>query len=203
MIMELRTIAAMAFMAAVLLWIARHPEEIRPLLPRRWIGEAKRMGRLDWAKCLGLIAIFTVLMLYAIPEATHITASATEAPLVDPGVHPVYQVASASLPLIMAIAAFAPIFEEWLFRGILLRKLASKTSGKRHKRIRIMGALALSSVLFGLFHLINQGTFLFAFIPPTVAGWFLGAAYLQGGLKVSAPAHIGYNWIRLILVFLV
>lgn len=207
MIEELRTIAAMTFIAVVMLWVTRHPEEIRPLLPRRWIVEAKRMSRRDWAKCLGLIAIFTAIMLYAIPATARLTATTTKAPLVNPGVHPVYQVASVSPFLIMAISAFAVIFEEWIFRGIVLKKLArrfvSDVNSRWGKRVRVLCVLSVSSLLFGLFHLISQGTYFYAFVPPTVAGWFLGAAYLHGGLKVATPAHIGYNWIRLILVFLV
>lgn len=196
----------MTFIAVVMLWIMRHPGEIRPLLPRRWIKEAKRMSRRDWAKCLGLIVIFTAIMLYAIPATTRITASATKAPLVDTGVHPVYRVASISPFLIMAISAFAVIFEEWIFRGIVLKKLArrfaSDANSRWGRRVRVLCVLSVSSLLFGLFHLISQGTYFYAFVPPTIAGWFLGAAYLEGGLKVAVPAHISYNWIRLALVFL-
>ena len=193
MIEQLRTIAAMAFVGGVLLWVIRNPSETRALYPTQWIREAKLMKRGDWAKCLGMIAIFTAVLLYAIPVAGRLTMAATKVPLVDPATHPVYQAASLSLPLLMALVVLGVVFEEWLFRGVLLRKLV------RFGRLR---ALALSSIVFGLFHLIDPGSYPFAFIPPTVAGIFLGAAYLKGGLKVAVPAHIGYNWIRLVLVFL-
>ena len=85
---------------------------------------------------------------------------------IDPSSYPV------TLPgmlLYMAqIAIFPALFEEWLFRGIMLRQLIPSV-GK-------WPAVVLSAFVFGLMHLNPaQSVFAFAF------GLFVGYAYIQTG----------------------
>ncbi len=68
----------------------------------------------------------------------------------------------------LMIAVAAPILEEWLFRGIILKALLKKYSPWK--------AILISAVVFGVFHL-NPWQFLYA----TVLGIYLGYIYWKTG----------------------
>jgi len=57
----------------------------------------------------------------------------------------------ASFVLLGLLTTFvAPVFEEWLFRGVLYRAVAEGTSGSRRRRVTL--GVVVSAVLFGVAH---------------------------------------------------
>jgi len=109
---------------------------------------------------------------------------------------------SGNLPAIIAVCVLAPVFEEMLFRGILLRAFLN-----HHPR---WAAISYSALLFGVAHL-NVYQFLLAFSLGLLLGWLyersrsllpciaLHAAYntsvtvldsMGGSQEVGAPAWL-------------
>ncbi len=95
---------------------------------------------------------------------------------------------------VLAIMAglLAPIFEELLFRGVLLRSLMRRTGA--------FGAVLISAVVFGVVHLVDPSTF--AEQPAliglaTVSG--IVAVY-GGGMLRSIALHMGFNFVTLLLI---
>ncbi|MFW6026670.1 MAG: CPBP family intramembrane glutamic endopeptidase [Candidatus Woesearchaeota archaeon] len=88
--------------------------------------------------------------------------------------------------LYIIILTVTPIFEEWLFRGIILTEIKEKTNSK------ILGII-LSSGLFSLIHITNPGIFPPILIVYFIGGLFLGIFYTFFGLNVVIIAHIIYN----------
>ena len=89
---------------------------------------------------------------------------------------------------LLCTAVFAPFFEEWLFRGIVLRGLLGK--------IKPVWAILLSSVVFGLFHLN-----LWQAIPATLMGLLLGYVYWRtGSLKLTMLMHCANNTLSVLLM---
>ncbi|MBP5539002.1 MAG: CPBP family intramembrane metalloprotease [Bacteroidales bacterium] len=89
---------------------------------------------------------------------------------------------------LLCTAVFAPFFEEWLFRGIVLRGLLGK--------IKPFWAILISSLVFGLFHLN-----LWQAIPATLMGLLLGYVYWKSGsLKLTMLMHCANNTLSVILM---
>ena len=88
----------------------------------------------------------------------------------------------------IATCIYAPFFEEWLCRGIILRGLA--------KRYHPAIAITVSAAFFGLIHAnIWQG------VPAFLIGLVLGYVYYKSGsLKLSMLMHMVNNVIALILL---
>jgi len=89
----------------------------------------------------------------------------------------------------------APIFEEILFRGILLPWLQERLSGRLGVRVGTGLALGFSATLFGLTHLEPGG------LPTLVLlGFCLGGAYIRSrSLWVPILIHAAWNGSLLIL----
>jgi membrane protease YdiL (CAAX protease family) len=79
------------------------------------------------------------------------------------------------------------VIEELLFRGVLVRMVTERFGG--------WAALAVSAPLFGLPHLLNQGTDLVGALSITIcAGLLLGGAYLAtGSLWLAIGLHLGLD----------
>ncbi|TWT01436.1 CPBP family intramembrane glutamic endopeptidase [Planomicrobium sp. CPCC 101079] len=89
--------------------------------------------------------------------------------------------------MVFTIAILAPIAEEFMFRGLLLKRLAKKTS--------IWGGIIISSFLFGILHADIIGAFLF--------GVLASLLYLQtGNLLVPILMHMLNNSLAVALMFL-
>jgi membrane protease YdiL (CAAX protease family) len=89
--------------------------------------------------------------------------------------------------LIIAAALIAPVTEEILFRGLLLRAL--------RRRFTPEWAIAISAAVFALAHLLDFSLGTLAIVPALFAlGVISGiAAVRRGDLSVSIPLHIGFN----------
>lgn len=83
---------------------------------------------------------------------------------------------------------FVALIEEVLFRGVLLR-IPERALGS-------WAALGLSSVIFALAHLPNEGATPLAIANTAVAGLMFGAAYLATRrLWLATAAHFAWNFI--------
>lgn len=88
----------------------------------------------------------------------------------------------------VAMAISSSVFEELLFRGVLLRSVEAWLGS--------WAALVVSSLVFGLTHLMNpQGTLEGALFIAVEAGTLLGAAYLlTRRLWLSIGFHMAWNY---------
>lgn len=91
------------------------------------------------------------------------------------------------LPMI-AIAIFSGFYEELIFRGVLMRQLEAL--------LGTYAALALTSAFFGLVHIVNPDSTVFAALAISVeAGILLGAAYLlTRRLWLAIGIHAAWNF---------
>lgn len=87
----------------------------------------------------------------------------------------------------VTLCLFAPLVEEMLFRGAILRKLLDVVSGNKWK------AITLSALIFAVVHM-NPAQMPHAF----VAGLFLGWLYSRTG---SIVPGVVYHWINNTAVF--
>jgi membrane protease YdiL (CAAX protease family) len=98
----------------------------------------------------------------------------------------------AKLVVFFVVAGLlAPIGEEILFRGLLLRSL------RRHFTPEL--AIGLSALIFALSHVLDFSIGTVAVLPALFAlGVVSGiAAVVTGDLSVSIPLHIGFNLVTL------
>lgn len=89
--------------------------------------------------------------------------------------------------VLISVSVFAPFFEEWLCRGIILRGLL--------KRVKPAWAIAISAAIFGLIH----GN-LWQAIPAFIIGVILGYVYYKtGSLKLTMLMHCVNNTLSVIV----
>ena len=88
---------------------------------------------------------------------------------------------------LISVSVFAPFFEEWLCRGIILRGLL--------KRVKPAWAIVISAAIFGLIH----GN-LWQAIPAFIIGVILGYVYYKtGSLKLTMLMHCVNNTLSVIV----
>ncbi len=149
---------------------------------KQWGSKIKKVTPRNWAKFGATVAIFTAMSYYAALLISQFMVSQGIS-AVDPTDYPFYHLP----PLLLAfIVTIMPIFEEWIFRGIVLEEVSEKSKSK------IVG-LVVSALLFAVFHLSNPGMLPASMLPLTVSGFLLGGAYLIGGLPVAISSHCLYN----------
>ena len=112
----------------------------------------------------------------ALPPPAWITQALSQ--LYDLAAHPV------SGPL--ALVVIAPLTEELIFRGLILRGLLARTSPWR--------AIVISALLFALIHL-NPWQFTTAFVAGLVLGW---AYFRTGSLSLCMAGHALNNGLSLL-----
>lgn len=88
----------------------------------------------------------------------------------------------------LAVAIFSGFYEEVIFRGVFMRHLESLAG--------TLAAIAVTSAFFGLAHMANPNSSLFAaFAIAVEAGILLGAAYLvTRRLWLAIGLHAGWNF---------
>jgi hypothetical protein len=98
--------------------------------------------------------------------------------------------------IILAVVVLAPVTEELLFRGVLLRSLLRRTTPER--------AVVVSAVAFGLVHVVGDPSVGSLIALPAiillgvVSGW---AAVKTGNLSRSMCLHIGFNVLSAVVLF--
>ncbi len=106
-----------------------------------------------------------------------------------------FAVAAASILLAMVAVG---INEELVFRGYQIRNLAEGLSFRAGSRKRVVAALLLTSVFFGVMHLPNPNVSLLGWANVALAGLPLGWAYvLTGQLALPIGVHIAWNFFEL------
>jgi hypothetical protein len=98
--------------------------------------------------------------------------------------------------IILAVAVLAPVTEELLFRGALLRSL--------QRRMTPDWAVFVSALVFGLVHLVGDPSIgsLIAFPAIMLLGLVSGyQAVRTGNLSRSIMLHIGFNALSAVLLF--
>ena len=89
--------------------------------------------------------------------------------------------------VLISVSVFAPFFEEWLCRGIILRGLLRK--------VKPVWAIVISALIFGLIH----GN-LWQAIPAFIIGVILGYVYYKtGSLKLTMLMHCVNNTLSVIV----
>ena len=89
--------------------------------------------------------------------------------------------------VLLSVSVFAPFFEEWLCRGIILRGLL--------KKMKPGWAIVISALVFGLIHMN-----LWQAIPAFIIGTILGYVYYKtGSLKLTMLMHCVNNTLSVIL----
>ncbi|QDU96188.1 ABC transporter permease subunit/CPBP intramembrane protease [Lignipirellula cremea] len=93
------------------------------------------------------------------------------------------------VPLWVTLLSFAlapAVFEEWFFRGYLMRAFLATTSRGN--------ALLFSSLLFGLFHVVSSSLAFERFLPTTCLGLVLGYVCLRtGSVLPGMLLHVTHN----------
>lgn len=165
--------------------LASRPEHIRRLMPSHWGKKARRMSREKWVRLFstGLAAFAASLALTSI-LSTILTASGVE--LENPSENPLRAIEAVSPLLILVVANALPIFEEWIFRAVIIDEVL------RRKKSKLI-AILVSSLLFSIFHLSNPGTYPGYAISLFPASLVLAWCYLRAGLGSSIFAHNSYN----------
>ena len=139
-------------------------------------------GRKGWSMALivsamALAAAFVIEPIsMLLPEMSEVMKAAMEMMLNGPIVI-----------TLISVSVFAPFFEEWLCRGIILRGLLNK--------VKPAWAIVISAAIFGLIH----GN-LWQAIPAFIIGVILGYVYYKtGSLKLTMLMHCVNNTLSVIV----
>lgn len=163
--------------------VVRRPFHLRRLCPRFWRAAMRRMKRKDWVRLITIALWVTATSL-----VVNIAIGALIPPdqMVNRQENP-FTVMQQEYPwLLLVVVNVLPIFEEWIFRGILIDEFVRWHKSK-------FWAVVVSALIFAAFHLSNPGTYLAYTIPVILAGLLLGVCYLKTGLGGAIMAHNSYN----------
>lgn len=171
--------------------VVLRPHYLERMRPRYWIPRARSMRRKEWVRLISIALWFTVATLFvAIIAGVVLSEAGVE--LYSEEEYPFTALEEQYPLLLLVVVNVLPIFEEWIFRGILLEEVA------RRARSKWLG-VGISTLVFAAFHLSNPGTYPAVMIPLIGAGFLLGACYLISGLAGAIITHNAYNSILVIL----
>jgi hypothetical protein len=190
----LALLAGYLLQAAAGLWLVSAMED-RPFR-EVWKRAAPsfRVGHVGWALGFFSLAILLVLMV-----------ALALSPLIGRGEPPQRELTEliaatqgipALLMMSLMVAVLAPLFEEFLFRGVLLTWLAHHLEALWGSRWGWTAALVISSLLFGIMHLQ-----LLALPVLSTLGLVLGLTYLRTG-NLWAPVIVHGLWNGGVFLFL-
>ena len=95
----------------------------------------------------------------------------------------------------ICVSIFAPIFEEWLCRGMVLRGLLNRKKEDGSPLMSPAWAIVISAIFFGVIHLNPWQA-----IPAIAMGILMGYVYYKtGSLKITMLMHFANNTMALIL----
>lgn len=170
--------------------VVRRPYYIERLRPRFWWPIVRKMRQLEWSRLLAISLAFTTLALFSALVIGWVVQDKMGWELYSEEF--IFTEEKIPLPFLFLIVNLLPIFEEWVFRGILLEEAS------RRVRSRSFGVL-ISALVFALFHLSNPGTYPAYAIPLVAGGILLGACYLLVGLGGAIICHCAYNSLLMIM----
>lgn len=171
--------------------VVLRPHYLERMRPRYWIPRARSMRRKEWVRLISIALWFTVATL-VVATIVGVVLSEAGVELYSEEEYPFTALEEQYPLLLLAVVNVLPIFEEWIFRGILLEEVA------RRARSKWLG-VGISALVFAAFHLSNPGTYPAVTIPLIGAGLLLGACYLVSGLAGAIITHNAYNTILVIL----
>jgi membrane protease YdiL (CAAX protease family) len=164
---------------------------------RRWgegrrtaVGWKFRWSDLGWGPLTWLAAVASQLLMYALVVLFHIPLSSNVEDVSDPDITRMYQVAT-----VLAAVIAAPIVEELVFRGLVLRGLLS--------RMGPVLAIAVQGVLFGFAHsdpARGAGNIGLSLVLSAVGVALGTSAYLLRRIGPTVIAHAIFNGVVLIIV---
>jgi membrane protease YdiL (CAAX protease family) len=185
------SIAGILLGAVVSKLVMLRPYYLERLRPGFWLPIAKGMRQRDWSKLLLIALAFAVVALALALIVGRVISIGLGWQLYSEEEF-IFTTEKIPLPLLFVTVNLLPIFEEWVFRGILLEEAS------RRARSRSLGVL-VSAAVFALFHLSNPGTYPAYAIPLLLGGILLGACYLLVGLGGAVLSHCTYNSILLLM----
>lgn len=95
----------------------------------------------------------------------------------------------------LCVSVFAPFFEEWLCRGMLLRGLLNYSRSEGRRGIRPAAAIAISALFFAAIHLNPWQA-----VPAFALGCLFGYVYYRtGSLNLTMLMHFTNNTFALII----
>lgn len=171
--------------------VVRRPYYLERLRPAFWLPIARKMRQLDWSRLLAIALAFAALALFSALAIGWVVQDKLGWELYSENEF-IFTPEKIPLPILFLTVNILPIFEEWVFRGILLEEASRRT------RSRSLGVL-ISALAFALFHLSNPGTYPAYAIPLVAGGILLGACYLLVGLGGAIISHCAYNSILMIM----
>ncbi len=165
--------------------LVRRPSHLDRLRPRFWRAAMRRMRRKHWVRLI-TIALWVTAASLVVTSVVGTLLQRAEVQLYSPEEYPFTTLERDYPWLILVAVNVLPIFEEWVFRGIIIDEVL------RWRRSKFL-AVIVSTVIFALFHLSNPGTYPAFVIPLLGAGLLLGTCYLYTGLGGAIIAHNSYN----------
>jgi membrane protease YdiL (CAAX protease family) len=164
---------------------------------RRWgggspsaVGFKFRWIDLGWGPLTWLSAVASQLVMYGVVVLFHIPITSNVEDVSDPGVTRIYQVAT-----VLAAVVAAPLVEELVFRGVVLRGFLS--------RLGPVAAIALQGLLFGFAHsdpARGAGNLGLALVLSGVGVALGTSAYLLRRIGPTVIAHAIFNGVVLIII---
>ncbi len=162
-------------------FLSNNPKYFNLLEPKRWIRKAQKASGRKWLFLISISIIIGISSRFLVREIYIIVENLWQSPMAKDNIF-----SMIPLPILIISITIIPIFEEWIFRGVLLEEISKISDSK-------LFGLLLSSLLFASFHFSNPGTHISALIPYFIAGLFLGGSYIIGGLAMATLSHIFYN----------
>lgn len=172
-------------------FLARRPFYFERLRPRYWRSVMRRMKRKDWAKLIIIVIAVAAVSIFISNEIETLLWQG-EIQTYSPQEFPFTAIQRDYPWLLLVLVNVLPIFEEWIFRGILIDEIVRW----RHSKLL---AVVLSTIIFALFHLSNPGTYPAYVLPLIPGGLLLGVCYLYTGLGGAIIAHNLYNTFLVII----
>lgn len=164
--------------------VLEKPDYLKIINPRIWIYNIKDNDLRHWILKFLIGILFACLTYIIISLLLELTTPFLGPIMTEDNIFT--QVAGVSPILLYASITILPVFEEWIFRCVLLEEISKWRNSK-------WWGLILSSIIFAVFHLSNPGTLHVAIIPLFAGGILLGTCYLASGLMPAILAHIIYN----------
>ncbi|MEW6222542.1 MAG: CPBP family intramembrane glutamic endopeptidase [Candidatus Hadarchaeota archaeon] len=165
--------------------VASRPFHLERLRPRFWLRAARRMKKSQWVRLI-TVALWVAAASLVITNIISNYFYQIGTPLVNPEEYPFTQIQQDYPWLVLIAANILPVFEEWVFRAILIDELIRRGRSKAF-------AVFSSSLLFAAFHLSNPGTYLPFVLTLVPSSILLGICYLKVGLGGALFAHNSYN----------
>ena len=171
--------------------VVPRPQYLERIRPRYWVPQARSMRRDEWVRLITIALWFTAATLI-VAGIVGMVLSGAGVEMYSEEEYPFTTLEKQYPLLLLVVINVLPIFEEWIFRGILLEEVVRRT------RSKWLG-VGVSTLIFAAFHLSNPGTYPAFAIPLIGAGLLLGACYLVSGLAGAIITHNAYNTILVIL----